>query len=271
MPTMKLYQNGTSTYMGGVGSHIRAPRGDVVGWSSASARRQTQWLWSVESAALSGVGYALTLTMRDTPESAEDLHRLRRAYFRRLERMGSIRLHWVIEWQERGTPHLHLAAYFPVAQSPVQVGMLVAHWLRTAITHHPGPFAQDVKLINGPVGWLKYLSKHASRGVAHYQRSGHPEGWEKTGRLWGHTGGWPVVEPITLDELNNREFYRVRRLLRGWALADARKAGDWRRVAYLRAAPGRYSEQMSRYQGAAEWVPEDVALRLVDYLEREAV
>jgi hypothetical protein len=115
---------------------------------------------------------------------------------------------------------------------------------------------------------LKYLSKHAARGAKHYQRQGHPEGWEKTGRLWGYTGDWPTFEPMELTGLNSVEFYRVRRILRAWARADARAAGDWKRLSYLRH-PRRVDEKTSRFQGVSEWIPEHVTLRLIDYFERE--
>lgn len=269
MPTMKLYQNGTSTYMGGVGSHIRAKRGEVVGWSKAAARRQTRWLWSVNSGDLSGFGYAVTLTLRDTPESAVEFHALRHAYLKRLERMGTIRVHWVMEFQERGAPHLHMAVYFDRELSEVDFGMLAVHWMQVGRIFGVDFWAQDVKEIRGDLGWLKYLAKHASRGVYHYQRSGHPDGWDKTGRLWGVGGAWPVVEPVVFEELNNREFYRVRRLMRAWAYADARKVGDSRRMQFLRRSWSTSSSKESRYLGAAEWIPEHVALRLVEFLMNE--
>ena len=60
--------------------------------------------------------------------------------------------------------------------------------------------AQFVTPITGPLGWLQYLSKHAARGVRHYQRSGRPAGWHNTGRLWRHSrSGWPVVDPVQGD------------------------------------------------------------------------
>lgn len=271
MPTMKLYQNGTSVYMGGFGTHVRAKRGEVIGWSKGAARRQTRWLWSVSSDDLSGFGYALTLTLLDTPESAADFHLLRNAYLKRLERMGTTRVHWVIEWQERGAPHLHLAVYFDRELSEWDFGMLLEHWLQVAREFGASWGAQDVKVITGSLGWLKYLSKHASRGVNHYQRLGHPETWDKTGRLWGHGGAWPVVEPYVLDHLNAPEFYAVRRVMRGWSYADARKVGDLNRMKYLKRSWSRSSSTKSHFLGAAEWIPQDVALRVVDYFEREGV
>lgn len=267
---MKLYQNGASAYMGGVGTHERSPRGDVVGWSAAAARRQRQWAWSVDASGLTGHGYALTLTMGRTPEDAVALHKLRRQYEMRLSRMGAIRTHWVIEWQARGTPHMHAAVYFERKLSPLERIDLLGHWLTVAaLPYGAERFGQDLKDIDGPLGWLQYLAKHATRGIAHYQRNGHPEGWDKTGRLWGHGGKWPTVEPVELDRLSNPEFYRLRRLMRKWAIADAQKKGDRDRVIYLKRSPKRVGKTKSRFQGAAEWIPEEAMLRLVDLFERE--
>jgi len=173
----------------------------------------------------------------------------------------------VIEWQARGTPHLHAAVYF--AEPLANPARLAYEWMIVAAEYDAGAQGQDVKAITGSMGWLKYLAKHASRGAAHYQRQGHPEGWEKTGRLWGHTGQWPIVEPLVLDRLNNAEFYRARRILRKWALADAALSQDWSRLAYLRRAGRPNNARESRFQGVSEWIPETVTLRLVDYFERE--
>jgi hypothetical protein len=272
MPTMKLYLNGASAHTaGGAGDHIRAPRGDVQGWTKQTAARQKRWLWCVDSTALDGDGYAVTLTVRDLPASAEEWARLRRAWIRRMERRGAIRIHWVTEWQARGVPHLHAAVYFEPG-SPVLFGgsAIAVDWLLVSEELGSELQSQDVKRIDGGLGWLKYLAKHASRGASHYQRQGTPEGWDKSGRMWGHTGSWPVVEPLELKDLSPHEFYRVRRLMRAWAIAEARKAEDWPRVSWLRRAPSHHTDvKQSRFQGVSEWIPESVSLRLVDYLERE--
>lgn len=265
MATLKVYTNGISGYQHGVGNHQRAKRGDILGWTAATARRQLKWLWAVDSTALTGVGYAVTLTLRNCPETAADFHRFRRAWLKRVERMGAIRIHWVIEWTARGVPHLHAAVYFE-EQLPREEWLAV-HWmLAVGDENVTGLQGQDVKKISGALGWLKYLSKHAGRGASHYQRRGHPEGWDRTGRMWGHTGQWPVVEPIEIPGLAAHEFYRVRRIMRSWAVADARKAGDFKRVAYLRKAGRPDNEKESRYMGFSEWVPESVTLRLVEFL-----
>lgn len=256
--------------MGGTGNHTRSKRGDVVGWSKAAARRQRLWAFSVEGSGLSGAGYALTLTMRDTPATADEFAQLRASYLMRLERAGAIRTHWVVEWQERGTPHMHLAVYFPARLEPSQERYLVSSWTDLAGRFGAESQAQRCDPINGAMGWVKYLTKHATRGVNHYQRQGAPEGWEKTGRLWGNRGQWPTVEPLDYPELSRQQFFRLRRIARAWSIADARKAGDRSRQLYLILAPQRADKTQSHYLGASEWLPETVILRLVDYLEREA-
>ncbi len=71
-------------------------------------------------------------------------------------------------------------------------GWVVAEWLHLAAEYRAGEIGQDHREITGPLGWLEYLSKHASRGVAHYQRQGKPAGWTGTGRLWGKGGTGPL-------------------------------------------------------------------------------
>lgn len=270
MPTLKLYQNGVTSFMGGTGNHERAPRGEIKGWTAATARRHRDWLWQVRADDLDGDGYAMTLTMRDTPATAQEFAVMRRAWLKRVDRLGATRVHWVVEWQERGTPHLHAAVYFPEGLPSTMHGHIAVAWLQVcdAAGIEASWKSQDGKKIDGALGWLKYLAKHASRGANHYQRQGAPEGWEKTGRMWGHGGEWPVTEPLVIDDLSNREFYRVRRLLRNWARNDAASAGDWKRLRYLRRAGRPDNAQQSRYQGVSEWIPESVMLRLVDYFER---
>jgi hypothetical protein len=259
--------------MGGTGNHERSPRGEIKGWTAATARRHTLWLWQVAADELSGQGYAMTLTMRDTPATAEDFHRMRAAWLKRVARLGATRVHWVVEWQARGTPHLHAAIYFDLPPGDINTlhGQIAVAWLKVcdAAGIEASWRSQDGKEIAGALGWLKYLAKHASRGANHYQRQGSPAGWEKTGRMWGHSGDWPVVEPVVIDELSNPEFWRVRRMLRNWARNQAAAAGDWKRLRYLRRAGRPDNAHQSRYQGVSEWIPEHVSLRLVDYLERE--
>lgn len=264
MPTLQAYKNGLS--MGTAGRNATpSPRGKITGWTQAAVRRHTRWLYSIDAPALDGFGYALTLTLRDTPSDAVTWQGARRAWVERLRRRGLVRLHWVVEWQRRGTPHLHVAVYFPHELSLIDQQMLLIDWLAVAAPWGPGHTGQCVKPITGPLGWLQYLSKHAARGVTHYQRAGKPAGWETTGRLWGHVGDWPEVEPLRAD-LTREEYHRFRRLVRSWRIADARASGDWRRLRYARRMLACNDRALSTVRGVSEWIPEHLAVDLLDLI-----
>lgn len=232
---------------------VGGKRGEVVGWSSAAVRRHKRWLYGVEAPGLDGVGDAVTLTMRETPPTVEAWQVLLRRFFQALRDRDMLRWHWVVEWQRRGTPHLHLAVY--AADGERSPGWEVVEvWIRLAGEFGARPIAQQVTPITGPVGWLKYLSKHAARGVKHYQRQGKPAGWEKTGRLWGYGGEWPVSPP-TEGMLTAEQYHRVRRMVRSWAVADARARGDWKGVGYVRRMLTCHDRPLSTVRGVSEWVP----------------
>jgi hypothetical protein len=244
-----------------ISNHQRAKRDVIHGWSKSTTRRLTQWLYSVESNGLTGHGYAVTLTMRDTPPNREALDRAFRALMARYDRMGVIRLQWVMELQRRGTPHFHMAVYLP---EPLPRGgwELAEHWLDVAQSWGAGWSAQKVEQLERVNGWLRYMSKHASRSAAHYQRQGMPPGWTKTGRLWGKRGDWPTVaEPMRFD-LSREAWFKYRRLVRAYRLADARKERDpQRRAARIRSARRMLitgDRALSEVRGTSEWVPQHV-------------
>lgn len=153
---------------------------------------------------------------------------------------------------------------------------VVAAWGEVAGEYGVANGGQFVTSITGPEGWLQYLSKHAARGVRHYQRQGMPPGWQTTGRLWGRSShGWPTVEPVH-GELSVAQGWRVRRMVRRYAIAAARSealryeragqsrkaAGAWRRVAYLRRMHKDNDRCRSAVRGWSEWVPGDVLLSM---------
>lgn len=247
-------------------SHERAKRGIVKGWSTAAVRRHTKWLYSIDSDQLDGLGLAVTLTVRETPASAAEWTATRRSFIMRLERAGIIRVHWLTEWQRRGAPHLHCAIYFPAGTDYLTAFKLIlTAWLDVAGVYGALATAQDIKRIDGVKGWLQYLSKHASRGVRHYQRMGSPSGWEKTGRLWGHGGTWPEVEPLQFV-LARSTGHRYRRLVRAWTIADARKSADPKRIKWARRMLTCHDVKLSPVRGVSGWVPEVVSLSLIALL-----
>jgi hypothetical protein len=270
-----------------VNDHQRAPRGKVTGWSAGATRRNTRFLYSVEDDGLTGVGLAVTLTVRDCPPSAREWHALRRAWIKRMQRAHMIRLHWVTEWQRRGVPHLHAAIYFD--ELPELAGVLAVRARRAwagsgwrsepdgvAVPFGAGEFAQHVEPITDAVGWRQYVSKHASRGVSNYQRAaaGIPDGWRgETGRVWGTCGEWPVRDAVRIN-LQGSEgdggWFAFRRVVRGWRRADARaEPVAAKRPGRIRAARAmlKASERgLSEVRGLSEWAgrgPQDDFLAAV--------
>lgn len=243
--------------------HERAKRGLVTGWTRETVRRHTKWLYSVDVSQMHGFGYALTVTMRDCPETSDAFHRLRRSLLDRFSRMYRIRLHWVIEWQRRGVPHMHMALYFERELSALEEFRLKQHWVELCEPYGASLEAQYLLPISGPSGWLQYLSKHAARGAAHYQRAGKPSGWEKTGRLWGKEGSWPVDEPMRFD-VPRDGYFQYRRLVRSWRLADARAEKDpdtrRRRIRSARRMLKSNDRTMSEVRGISEWIDQDTLL-----------
>jgi hypothetical protein len=192
-----------------------------------------------------------------------------------MKRLGMIRGHWVTEWQKRGVPHLHGVAYFDITpEQPDYIeryvdthSKILKHWMEVAEPYGVNIRAQNLKIITDALGWLQYLAKHASRGVTHYQRNieNMPAGWNKTGRVWGYVGDWPVDEPVKLH-LTTEGYWRFRRLVRNWRVVNARTDGDIKRIKYARIMLRDNERERSAVRGLSEWIPEDLALQMMDYL-----
>jgi hypothetical protein len=193
-----------------------------------------------------------------------------------MERLGMIRTHWVTEWQRRGVPHLHAAVWWPADQvqqwgSHNIENEMVNAWVQMSRKLYGTGFkGQHVQLITGAVGWFQYLSKHAARGVKHYQRSSEnvPPAWKlRTGRMWGYRGRWSRREKMRLslqDQFGDGGWFAYRRLVRGWRVANAR--GDLanpRRVVQAKRMLACREPAMSRVRGISEWVPQDVTLSML--------
>lgn len=249
--------------------HARALRGLTQGWTASATRSNRRFLWSVRCASLGENGHSFTLTVRDCPPTAAAWAGIRRAFQRRLERAGAVRMHWLTEWQRRGVPHLHGCVWFPAG---VPAYAIVHHWLAVADGYGALHRGQNTKPIHDAVGWLKYLAKHADRGMFNYQRAAEsiPEGWQKsTGRMWGHTGEWPLVEPqkIVIDQAGG---YAFRRICQRWRLAQARADfDDAKRPGRVRAARRmlQCSERdTASVRGMAEWLPRAATLAALLHL-----
>lgn len=251
--------------------HNRAKREEVSGWSAKTARSNTRFLQSVKLDSLTGAGIAFTLTLKNCPPTAGEWHKLRRAFLKRLDRAGMIRLHWVTEWQRRGVPHLHGVAYFPPDRSPAELSNLIlGHWLHIAAPYVCAVWGQNAKAISNSLGWLQYLAKHASRGAGHYQRSAAsiPEGWRlKTGRMWGKWGSWDVGDPSKF-EVNMPAFHAYRRVFRAYRISEARAAGGWRSLRYARHCLKSNLRTLSTVRGTSGWIHEETHMAMVHWLAR---
>lgn len=278
MPVVSVYRHGQRGGVPpGMNSHVRQPRGDVEGWSMGATRRNVEFLYSIREDRLDGVGFAVTLTLRDCPATPADWHRLRKAWTMRMQRAGMLRLHWVTEWQRRGVPHLHGAIWFPsdlverhgrdwIARK------LTGDWVTLASEYGAGWRGQQAHLLTGAVGWFQYVSKHAARGVKHYQRASEnvPEQWKsKTGRVWGKWGDWPVQERLRLnlqDQSGDGGWFAYRRLVRSWRVADARASGSPSRIKSARRMLACNDAPLSRVRGVSEWMGQDLTLALIGNL-----
>lgn len=244
-------------------------RGIVAGWSAAAARRNTGFLRTIDERKLTGAGVAVTLTLRDCPPTSDEWVRLRRRWVKRMERAGMIRLHWVTEWQRRGVPHLHGALWFPDRYDTIEP---IDAWVDVASEFGAAHRGQHARIIDGPIGWFQYLSKHAARGVQHYQRhpDNVPEAWQqKTGRVWGYSGQWPLSVPFDLaleDQHGDGGYFAFRRLVRSWRVADARSSGDVRRMVWARRMLRCPKVTLSRVRPVSEWISQHDALSLLGNL-----
>lgn len=254
-------------------------RSTIKGWSHDAIRRNTRFLRSIYEPDLTGYGYALTLTVRKCPPTYDEWLKLRDNFIKRLRRLDMIRMHWVTEWQRRGVPHLHCAVYFPHACNS---DVLTSCWLAgLADVYDAIPYCQTVEPIYGFVGWSKYVSKHAARGLFHFQRSPDavPRHWSKTGRMWGRIGSWPTCDPSKL-ELSRYGHWVYRRIVRRWRIADARsmKVQDSkdektrrRRIASARRMLKCSDRCLSSVRGTSEWIHADLQALIVIFLHSNGI
>jgi hypothetical protein len=300
MPIFKMYCNG---FTGGVPptkvNLEPSKRGVVTGWSESATRRNTKFLYSVDHNALTGYGYALTLTLRDLPPTPQDWANLVLKLFKRLRKsFPLLRYHWVTEWQKRGVPHLHCVVYFENPLTPQELHKIKNDWCTSAKSalplcgRLPMVTSQTVKPVTDSQGWTKYLAKHGSRGLKHYQRAGKPAQWLKTGRMWGKGGKWPTREAE--GEVTLNQFHKLRRLAKRWRIANARvpqemhielidgklmkyteamneryglnyftKPRNVKRIAYARKSLKCNERKLSTVRGFSEWIPEELAERML--------
>ena len=265
MQQITFYRHGASVATAAENQAGGGKRGVTSGWSKGAARRNVQFLRSIDEARLDGVHVCATLTVRDCPPNAAVWSALRRRWEHRLRRAGMLRMHWVTELQRRGVPHLHALIGFPADWEASAVQQtVVSAWLAVAAVYGAGPQSQDVREWDVGVAWLAYLGKHVGRRGGHYQRAALPAGWEKSGGVWGHPGDWPVQEPeraLTGD----REGYRMRRVMKRYQVAEARRREQWQGVRYARRMLKAPERKLAEVRGVSVWIPEAISRRMAEW------
>ena len=262
---VKLYPNGLTVGVPPTGGpKSRGARTACEGWSHQSVRSNMLFLMSVRWDRLPAGGWSVSLSVLDCPPTPEDWHKARRRFLKRLQRMGLVLGHWLTEWQRRQVPHLHGALFFG-PDSSATARRIEDAWQAATAEFRPNSRGQHVAPLYDGRGWAEYLSKHAARGVRHYQRSPEniPPAWRgRTGRMWGKVGDWPEQEAAALT-LSMPGFHRFRRILRARRRADARAAGSPRRIAHARRMLKCGDEQRSAVRGGSDWCDLDESLRLI--------
>lgn len=274
--------DGVKVARGAGGNKAPEKRGKATGWSEGSARRNRDFLMSVDGDALADVSqgepYALSLTFgRAEIVSPAGLKRAREAFFDRLRRMGMVRLHWLVEFQRDGTPHLHMLVYMPWDALGERVAGAIRHaWLEVSAFSGSALTGQHVVPVGHLTGWKQYLAKHGIRGVRHYQRQ-MPEGWEAPGRMWGKLGDWPTWTAAL--EVDDATFFRFRRALRSYRIAIARqellssapsdRAARTKSLSHARRClfdPRDNGSRRTAMRGSCIWMPRNLSGRILENL-----
>lgn len=281
MRVIQLYRHGfTMGTPPATSPHLRAPRSTVSGWSHGATRRNIAFLRSIDETKVvydsdgkQLIALAVTLTLRDCPPTSDDFHRVRNALIRRLKRLSMVRMHWVIEWQRRGVPHLHCAVWFEHQDYVTLCISITKAWLELTHEWRTSFSGQHITPISDAVGWFEYVSKHAARGVNHYQRSPDniPKSWlNKTGRVWGKVGDWSgVLVPAGRIDVEKADYFKMRRIVRAWRLADSRAnvhSSGVKRITTARRMLKCNDRAMSEVRGASEWMPEQQFMRAYSWL-----
>lgn len=266
MRTLTIQNEGVKLGTVGRGNFKAKPpvKTSIGGWSAHSIRRNNDFLREVDYSKLPAFGFAFTGTLKSCPPTSQEWHRVLNAFWRCLKRLGVTHIHWVIEWQRRGVPHLHCSLFFPDFSFEL-ADKIRNHWLRLTEPWGSLPVSQYLTQIHDSLGWAKYTAKHAQRGLYHYQRSPEnvPVSWAgRTGRMWGKWGDWSMVENLKFD-LPDEAFFIYRRLLRNWRLADSRAAGNPKRIKSARNCLKTPNKRLSRVRGVSEWLPSDSSLKLL--------
>lgn len=281
-PDRQSYQSKQTTH--GLTATVR---GACAGWSAQAMRNNERFLQSVNLDAIKASPIlAVTLTLRDAPETPKEFKRLLDVFLKWLRRGGFDLYHWVVEWalrarQEGGSPvpHLHMLLFNTAGAVTCSDGYLWTdaipfRWVQ--LTQHLGTRlgGQHIAHVKDARGWSQYVAKHSARHNSHAQRQQVlPKNWERPGRMWGHSRGFPLVTETV--SINTDTFHVLRRMMLRYLIAKERTRRNrmiskrrfdqcTRRIKFLQgylSRPREVSEKLT----VIDWVDMSVTIQLLEY------
>jgi len=177
------------------GSEPDRPRGDRKKITEFTERASKALGWAYSQGPWQGM---VTLTYADPqPVPQEEFSKHRHNFLKHLQRQGIAYL-WVLEWQKRGTPHLHVWVDQYLTDGRWQKAM--EHWLKL-IGESDNPKARKVAL--HPMTWcpwdVRAGNNYASKYGQKRSQKGLPVGIDSYGRWWGVTRG--IIKPRTSSDV----------------------------------------------------------------------
>jgi hypothetical protein len=175
--------------------------------------------------------------------------------------------HWLVEFQSRGAPHMHLFLVLHWSGAFKFRSVLMQKWLSLVASTGALERGQHTSQLDDPLGWLRYLARHGSRSISHYQRDGLPDGWTVTGRLWGRFGPWHLSSERYV--CNDRVYFQLRRIALKLMTQQARRDletawlfGDLKKIQAIKTRINRLRLRLrasdpwkSASTGVADWLP----------------
>lgn len=208
--------------------------------------------WMDEADQLAMVTFTMPGDWETCAPSGREFKKIMERFRSRWERrLGPLRGIWKMEFQERGAPHLHMLMRLPLTVDGKPVGYwLASQWV--AACDHPdevekakqwrahAPSAQrPTGCVDVVDQWsdhrriASYFNKHAAKTEdgKEYQHT-VPEQWQNVdengypailgygrgnggpGRFWGY---WGLSKAVAVIDVTERDYFRIRRALRGVA------------------------------------------------------
>ena len=197
-------------------------RGEVTVFSAKSRRRLMHLIFSLEKQP----DVMVTLTYPEVWEA--DYRKWKRdlvTFLKRVKRRFPMCWFiWKLEFQKRGAPHFHLLGSFG---KDVVVDKEIKKWISQAWYEVVNSGDEkhlragtNVKVLGSKKEVIIYVCKYISKEDMPRNREGKPI---KVGRWWGKVGNVPG-RCIVAVRFNVSEYTMIKRLVKRWVKANARKA-----------------------------------------------